>query len=90
MGMGRFFEPTKLPGAADLGGAIAAMQLGAYHVGILTEEGKLFTFGTGTALALPKAARPQWELAEVTAHSLDGRPVVAMACGSYSTAMVVA
>jgi len=90
MGMGRFFEPTKLAGAAGIDGTIVDMQLGAYHIGILTDEGRMFTFGTGTALALPKAARPQWELAEVTAHSLEGRKVLSMSCGSYATAMIVA
>lgn len=93
MGMGRFFEPTKLPGAENLDGEIVDMQVGAYHIGLLTDTGKLYTFGTGTALALPKAARPQWELAEVTAHwgdELKGCKVVSMSCGPYATAMVIA
>jgi len=90
MGMGRFFEPTKLNGADAISGAIVDLQVGAYHIGILTDEGRMYTFGTGTALALPKAARPQWEIAEVTAHSLEGRQVLSMSCGPYSTALVVA
>lgn len=93
MGMGRFFEPTKLPGAEGVDGTIVDMQVGAYHIGLLTDTGKLYTFGTGTALALPKVARPQWELAEVNAHwgdELQGKRVVSFSCGPYSTAMVVA
>ena len=50
----------------------------------------MYTFGTGTALALPRTARQQWELIEVTAHSLEGRRVLKMGCGPYTTALIVA
>ena len=45
--------------------------------------------GAGTALALPKAERKSWELLEVTAHSLAGRRVLQLACGSNTTAFIV-
>lgn len=79
MGMGRFFEPTKLAGAAGIDGTIVDMQLGAYHIGILTDEGRMFTFGTGTALALPKGASP---------HSIEAIPRSTPVCCASSDAAV--
>ena len=64
-------------------------QLGATHLAVRTQEGKVFTFGSGTALGLPKANRKSWELCELTAHSLLGSSVVGMACGPHSTALIV-
>ena len=71
-GMQRFFEPTLLPGAAALGAEVRDMQLGATHLALHTAEGRVFTFGSGTALGLAKAHRKSWELGEVTAHSFEG------------------
>jgi len=88
-GMGRFFEPTRVPEVKDkIEGGIVDLQVGAYHIAVLTDEGRLYTYGTGTALGLPKVARKSWEIGEVTAHSLEGQRVVSMACGPYSTAVV--
>ena len=91
--MQRFFEPTLLPGAAALGlgaeGVIRDMQLGATHLALHTTEGKVFTFGSGTALGLAKAHRKSWELGEVTAHSFVGQEVLRIACGPQSTAFIV-
>ena len=90
-GMQRFFEPTRVPGYdAALGGAeLQDMQLGATHLALHTAEGKVFTFGSGTALGLAKADRKSWELGEVTAHSFDGQAVLRIACGPHSTAFLV-
>ena len=87
----RFFEPTRVPGYdAALGGAeLQDMQLGATHLALHTAEGKVFTFGSGTALGLAKADRKSWELGEVTAHSFDGQAVLRIACGPHSTAFLV-
>lgn len=102
-------------------------QLGATHLALLTHSGKVFSFGSGTALALPKAHRKPWELTEVsesvvwyawcrrpspfhgpagsqhrptwfrsfdltqvTAHSLQDKQVLSMACGPHSTGFIVA
>lgn len=89
-GMQRFFEPTLIPGSRELGPSVVDMQLGATHVALLTDAGKVWTFGSGTALGLPKAHRKQWELGEVTAHSLQGQRVLSMACGPHSTAFITA
>ena len=88
-GMQRFFEPTLLPGAAALGAEVRDMQLGATHLALHTTEGKVFTFGSGTALGLAKAHRKSWELGEVTAHSFEGQEVLRIACGPHSTAFIV-
>ena len=90
MGMGRFFEPTKVPGTDGVGSAIVGVSCGAYHLGLLTEAGKLYTYGTGPSLALPRSHRQQWELAEVTELALDGKAVLGLSCGPYTTAMIVA
>ena len=88
-GMARFFEPTLVPGADQLGSEIVDLQLGAYHLALRTASGHLYTYGVGPSLALAKLHRKQWQLAEVNAHSLDGAKVVGMACGPYSTALIV-
>ena len=87
-GMGRFFEPTRVPTEA-VDGAIVDLQLGAYHLALLTDGGRLYTFGTGTCLAVPRSARKSWELCDVSEHALDGRAVLAMACGPNSTALII-
>ena len=56
---------------------------------LLTDSGRMYSFGTGPSLGLPRSARQQWELIEVTAHSLEGKRVLDMCCGPYSTAMIV-
>jgi len=89
-GMQRFFVPTIVPGSKEIGHEIASMQLGATHLALLTHSGKVFSFGSGTALALPKAHRKPWELTEVTAHSLQDKQVLSMACGPHSTGFIVA
>ena len=88
-GMARFFEPTLVPGADQLGSEIVDLQLGAYHLALRTASGHLYTYGIGPSLALAKVHRKQWQLDEVNAHSLDGAKVVGMACGPYSTALIV-
>lgn len=88
-GMSRFFEPTLVPGADQLGSEIVDLQLGAYHLALRTASGHLYTYGIGPSLALAKVHRKQWQLDEVNAHSLDGAKVVGMACGPYSTALIV-
>ena len=65
------------------------MQLGATHLALHTTEGRVFTFGSGTALGLAKAHRKSWELGEVTAHSFEGQQVLRIACGPHSTAFIV-
>ena len=70
--------------------ALTPALVGRAQLGLLTESGRMYTFGTGTALALPRTARQQWELIEVTAHSLEGRRVLKMGCGPYTTALIVA
>jgi len=94
-GMRRFFEVTKIPGTGPSSGAeqgikvegkIAQLEVGATHVAIRTACGRVFTYGSGTALGLPKSERKQWELAEV---STDGRRVLQIACGSNSTALIL-
>ncbi len=62
-GMQRYFLPTTMPGGDALAdAAVADVQMGATHVAILTDGGRLYTFGQGTALAVPKVepapARP--------------------------------
>ena len=93
----RFFEPTLLPGATALAldGPVSSISVGAYHLGLLTESGRAYTFGTGTPLGVPHTARKSWELVEVTAHAPDlgmggGGLVRQMICGPYTTAMIVA
>ena len=88
-GMGRFFIPTRVNGIEGIDGAIADISVGAYHLGILTETGRFYTYGTGTALAVPRSFREQWELCNVSSHSLpiDGK-VLAISCGSNSTAVI--
>ena len=88
-GMARFFEPTLVPGADQLGSEIVDLQLGASHLALRTASGHLYTYGIGPSLALAKVHRKQWQLDEVNAHSLDGAKVVGMACGPYSTALIV-
>mmetsp|Transcript_18898 Transcript_18898/g.38475 ORF Transcript_18898/g.38475 Transcript_18898/m.38475 type:complete len:90 (-) Transcript_18898:352-621(-) len=88
--MQRFFEPTRVPGVSEIGGDIVSMQLGTTHLMLLTHSGKVYSYGSGTALALPKVHRKPWELEEVTAHSLEGKTVLSMACGPHSTGFVVA
>ena len=88
-GMARFFEPTLVPGADQLGSEIVDLQLGAYHLALRTASGHLYTYGIGPSLALAKVHRKQWQLDEVNEHSLDGAKVVGMACGPYSTALIV-
>ena len=88
-GMARFFEPTLVPGADQLGSEIVDLQLGANHLALRTASGHLYTYGIGPSLALAKVHRKQWQLDEVNAHSLDGAKVVGMACGPYSTALIV-
>jgi alpha-tubulin suppressor-like RCC1 family protein len=88
-GMQRFFQPTVVPGSAALGPSVVDMQLGATHLVLLTDDGAVHSFGSGTALGLAKAQRKPWELGEITAHSLEGRKVASIACGSYSTALIV-
>jgi alpha-tubulin suppressor-like RCC1 family protein len=88
-GMQRFFQPTLVPGADQLGSEIVDLQVGASHLALRTASGHLYTYGVGPSLALAKLHRKQWELAEVNAHSLDGAKVVGMACGPYSTALIV-
>jgi len=89
-GMQRFFEPTLVPNSSEIGRDVASMQLGATHLMLLTHSGRVFSFGSGTALALPKAHRKPWELEEVTAYSLQGQKVLSMACGPHSSGFVVA
>jgi len=87
-GMARYFEPTKAFNVSELDGEVLDWSLGAYHLAVLTTTGKLYTFGTGTALGLPRAARAQWQLCEVTAHSLEGTRVLGVSCGPTSTAII--
>lgn len=63
--------------------------MGATHLAILTEDANLFTFGTGTPLCLPKKERKSWELSHVPSLHLDERRVLQVACGSYSTALIL-
>ena len=85
--MGRFFEPTKLPGVVEsVDGTVVDLQVGAYHLALLTDAGGVYTFGTGPSPGLPRTARRQWELAPL---EVEGR-VVSMSCGPYTTALVVA
>ena len=65
------------------------MQLGATHLALHTAEGRVFTFGSGTALGLAKAHRKSWELGEVTAHAFEGQQVLRIACGPHSTAFIL-
>ena len=90
----QFFEPTKLPGTADLASPIADVSVGAYHLAVRTQNGQLYTFGTGPVLALPRSFRKAWELCEVTDPAvpdseLAGENVLSMHCGPYTTAMIV-
>ena len=62
---------------------------GSQHIMILTESGRLYSYGKGTALALPKAERKSWELLDVSKHALDERKVLQVAAGSNSTAIIV-
>lgn len=87
-GMGRFFEPTILPSTENIDGVVTEMSVGAYHLGMLTDSGKVYTYGTGPSLALPRTARQSWELLEVTNHF--ERRVLGMSCGPYTTALIVA
>lgn len=87
-GMARFFEPTKVLHTSDVDAEIADLSLGAYHLAIRTVSGKLYTFGAGAPLGLPRTQRAQWQLREVNEHSLDGKPVLAVACGPASTAII--
>jgi len=85
--MARYFVPTKVPVAdGQLGSAVRTLQIGGSHVALVTEEGRLFTYGKGTPLCLPKTARKQWELTEVA--DLPGR-VLDVACGPNSTALIL-
>ena len=68
---------------------VVRMQLGATHLALLTDEGQLYTFGSGTALCLHRKARTSWELTEITEPSLDGRKVLDVACGPHTTALIV-
>ena len=73
-GMRRYFEPTQLPkppGLMSPDDPVVDLQCGASHLALLTQSGRLFTYGQGTALAMPKASRKSWELAEV--GGFDGR-----------------
>ena len=87
-GMARFFEPTLVPGADQLGSEIVDLQLGAYHLALRTASGHLYTYGIGPSLALAKVHRKQWQLDEVNAHSLDGAKVVGMAKCAVSGLLV--
>ena len=89
-GMARFFSPTRVGGLEGIEGRIVDVQVGAYHCGFLTDAGRLYTFGTGAALAVPRSFREQWSVCDVNAHSLEGRRVLAVACGSNTTAMIMA
>jgi hypothetical protein len=42
-GMGRFFEPTKLPTDAAVDDAIVDVHVGAYHLALLSASGRLWT-----------------------------------------------
>mmetsp|Transcript_29534 Transcript_29534/g.48956 ORF Transcript_29534/g.48956 Transcript_29534/m.48956 type:complete len:411 (+) Transcript_29534:46-1278(+) len=88
-GMRRFFEPTALPGMEIVQGQVTQLECGASHLALLTDFGKVYTYGKGTALAMKKADRKSWELAEVTALPEEGRKVVSIACGSNSTALIL-
>jgi E3 ubiquitin-protein ligase HERC2 len=88
-GMARHFHPTLVPGIDAVAGRVVDMQVGADHLALLTDEGRVWSYGKGTALAMPKAERKSWELLEVTAHSLIGRRVLQIACGSNTTAFIV-
>ena len=59
------------------------------QMALLTDAGRMYSFGTGPSLGLARTARKQWELVEVTAHSFDGKRVLDMHCGPYTTAMIV-
>ena len=84
--MGRFFEPTELPGLADaqLDSPIVDVQCGGYHLALLTQSGKMYTCGTGPSLALARVDRQQWTLCPVV-HFGDERKVLSIACGPYTT-----
>uniref|UniRef100_A0A7S3BM21 RCC1-like domain-containing protein n=1 Tax=Haptolina ericina TaxID=156174 RepID=A0A7S3BM21_9EUKA len=86
-GMQRYFVPTRLPHAIT--GGIADLRMGGSHVAIRTEDGRLFTYGKGTALCMPKKGRKSWECLEVTDASLKGFKVIDMDCGSTSTALIL-
>jgi len=85
-GMGRFFEPTKLPTDAAVDDAIVDVHVGAYHLALLSASGRLWTFGTGAPLALPRGVRQQWEVREV---AFEGRRVLSCATGPYTTAVIL-
>ena len=90
-GMRRYFEPTRLPnapGQVSPDDPVVDLQCGSTHVVLLTQSGRVFTYGQGTALALPKRERKSWEMSEVT--GLEGRRVLQVACGSATTALIVA
>jgi len=90
-GMGRYFVPTRLPlDGATIDGPIADVQMGGSHLVVRTDGGALYTYGKGTPLCLPKAARKSWQLTEVTEDILGGRRVVDIACGPNSTALLLA
>jgi alpha-tubulin suppressor-like RCC1 family protein len=92
--MRRFFEPSRVPGtgppSADdhlaVEGKVAQLEIGATHVAIRTACGRVYTYGTGTALGLVKAERKQWELAEL---KTGGRRALHVACGSSTTALIL-
>ena len=84
--------PTPRPGRPARARAptpAPARPAGAQHIVFLTESGRLYSYGKGTALALPKAERKSWELVDVSKHALDERKVLQVAAGSNSTAIIV-
>ena len=65
---------------------------------LLTDTGRMYSFGTGPSLGLARSSRKQWELVEVTggqelngttAISFDGKRVLDVNCGPYTTAIIV-
>ncbi|KAL1528829.1 hypothetical protein AB1Y20_010156 [Prymnesium parvum] len=89
-GMARYFIPTRLPvGEVQIGAKIVDVQMGASHVILLTEDGSLYSFGTGAPLCLPKVERKPWQLAPVPSVYLNERRVLNVSCGAYSTALIL-
>ena len=88
-GLGRYYEPTKIPNFKELIGddSISQLELGGSQLAVRTASGAVYTFGSGTALGHAKVERKSWELQRVS--SLADTRVSHVACGSSTTAFIV-
>ena len=46
-GMARYFHPTLVPGTEAIDGRVVDLQCGADHLALLTEEGRVYSYGAG-------------------------------------------